>query len=242
MAEPKYLQIENELKDEIVSGQFQYGDKFYSEKELKERFNVSSITVIRSVKELVKAGYLVRYQGKGTFVSHSPNQRLVQYKALNVFDNTDQASEDIKVLGLEKQSDSDINFELGLTKDDIYYKLTQLRSVNGEAFLYYQAFFPTNLINKETADDADNLKNIFLSIEKDANIYLLDEPFREELSVVAAPAVIAEKLNLQKGDFVVKQVRKILSAKQNQVLLYMINYKRVDYAAISFETPDYPAL
>ena len=46
---PKYLQIENELKKEIISGKFKYGDKFYSEAQLKEKFNVSSITVIRSV-------------------------------------------------------------------------------------------------------------------------------------------------------------------------------------------------
>ena len=45
---PKYLQIENELKKEIISGKFKYGDKFYSEAQLKDKFNVSSITVIRS--------------------------------------------------------------------------------------------------------------------------------------------------------------------------------------------------
>ena len=28
---PKYLQIDNELKQEIISGKFKYGDKFYSE-------------------------------------------------------------------------------------------------------------------------------------------------------------------------------------------------------------------
>ena len=52
---PKYLQIENELKQEIISGKFKYGDKFYSEAQLKDKFNVSSITVIRAVKDLVKA-------------------------------------------------------------------------------------------------------------------------------------------------------------------------------------------
>ena len=74
---PKYLQIENELKQEIISGKFKYGDKFYSEAQLKDKFNVSSITVIRSVKDLVKAGYLVRHQGKGTFISRSRKDKLV---------------------------------------------------------------------------------------------------------------------------------------------------------------------
>ena len=33
---PKYLQIENELKQEIISGKFKYGDKFYSEAQLRD--------------------------------------------------------------------------------------------------------------------------------------------------------------------------------------------------------------
>ena len=85
MSEPKYLQIENTLKDEIRNGKFKYGDIFYSEKELAEKFKVSSITVIRSVKDLVADGYLIRYQGKGTFVSYSPTNRLVQYRDVTTY-------------------------------------------------------------------------------------------------------------------------------------------------------------
>ena len=84
---PKYLQIENELKKEIISGKFKYGDKFYSEAQLKDKFNVSSITVIRAVKDLVKAGYLVRHQGKGTFISRSRKDKLVRLSDNEVFSN-----------------------------------------------------------------------------------------------------------------------------------------------------------
>ena len=85
MAQPKYLEIQNQLKDEILSGKFNYGDRFYSEAELKDKFNVSSITVIRAVKELVMDGYLVRYQGKGTYVSNSVNDSLVTIDEKNAF-------------------------------------------------------------------------------------------------------------------------------------------------------------
>lgn len=244
MVEPKYLQIENELKEEILSGQFQYADKFYSEKELKDKFNVSSITVIRSVKDLVKAGYLVRYQGKGTFVSHFPHQRLVRYQELNRFPNKESANkESIKVLSLEKEDDADINRELGINKNTFHYHLTQVRSVNNEPFLYYQAYFAPKFINYRKLKDLQaNFQNIYVRIREDSNIYLLDEPFKEKDSVVNAPKEVANALNLSDDAYVVKQEKKIVSSKNAEVLLYRVNYKKVDYTEVSFTTPDYPEI
>lgn len=104
---PKYLQIENELKQEIISGKFKYGDKFYSEAQLKDKFNVSSITVIRAVKDLVKAGYLVRHQGKGTFISRSRKDKLVRLSDNEVFSNK-QEEDTVKVLKLQEEKQSEI--------------------------------------------------------------------------------------------------------------------------------------
>ncbi|HCR4688952.1 TPA: GntR family transcriptional regulator, partial [Enterococcus faecium] len=68
MIKPKYLEIKQNLKQQIVTGQFHNGDRFYSESEIIKKYNVSSITAIRALKELVAEGYIVRYQGIGTFV------------------------------------------------------------------------------------------------------------------------------------------------------------------------------
>ena len=52
MAIPKYQQIKDELKQQIISGKFENGDKFYTEAELIQMFNVSFITVVRVLNEL----------------------------------------------------------------------------------------------------------------------------------------------------------------------------------------------
>ena len=69
MSIPKYQQIKQNLLYEINNGKFQPGDKFYSEAELKRKYNVSGITAIKALQCLTNEGYLVRYQGKGTYVS-----------------------------------------------------------------------------------------------------------------------------------------------------------------------------
>lgn len=54
MAIPKYQYIKDELKSKIISGQFENGDKFYTEAELITMYDVSSITVVRALNELAK--------------------------------------------------------------------------------------------------------------------------------------------------------------------------------------------
>jgi len=56
------------LREQIQSGRFKQGDPFTTERELMERFNVSSTTVRRALQTLVREGYLYRKVGKGTFV------------------------------------------------------------------------------------------------------------------------------------------------------------------------------
>lgn len=66
---PKYERIKQLLIREIESGQWASGEAMPSEAELVERFNVSRPTLVRSLRDLEQAGYLVRRQGKGTFVA-----------------------------------------------------------------------------------------------------------------------------------------------------------------------------
>ena len=68
-ATPLYLQLEEILRQEILSGSRREGDKLPTENELVEQYKVSRITVRRAVEELCKEGLVVRHPGKGTFVT-----------------------------------------------------------------------------------------------------------------------------------------------------------------------------
>ena len=68
-ATPLYLQLEEILRQEILSGSRREGDKLSTENELVEQYKVSRITVRRAVEELCKEGMVVRHPGKGTFVT-----------------------------------------------------------------------------------------------------------------------------------------------------------------------------
>lgn len=66
---PLYYQIKTRLLEQIECGQLKPGDRVPSERELTERFGVSRMTARQALVELETQGYLVRVQGKGTFVA-----------------------------------------------------------------------------------------------------------------------------------------------------------------------------
>jgi len=66
---PLYIQIRDAVKEQIRQGELRAGDKIPSEVMLQKTFNVSRVTVRKAVEELVRDNYLIKLQGRGTYVS-----------------------------------------------------------------------------------------------------------------------------------------------------------------------------
>ncbi len=66
--EPAYVQLVNILRRQVASGIFRPGDKLPSESELRQRYDISPMTVRRAINILVSQGVVVAEQGRGTFV------------------------------------------------------------------------------------------------------------------------------------------------------------------------------
>lgn len=71
---PLYMQVKDELKQQIDKGIYVPNQKIPSERELCEKFNVSRITVRQALEEAIKDGYLYRHHGRGTFVTDKQNK------------------------------------------------------------------------------------------------------------------------------------------------------------------------
>lgn len=241
MGIPKYLQIENELKKEIIAGKFKYGDKFYSEAQLKEKFNVSSITVIRSVKDLVKAGYLVRHQGKGTFISRSRKDKLVRLSDNEIYSKK-QEEDHVEVLKLQEENKSEILEKLNLPHQESYYYIERLRLVGDTPFMLHRSYIPAKFINKEKAKNPDNYRSIYEMLQKDKQLYLFDEPFTETDSIVKADSDISKQLKIDEGYPVVRQIKKTILDTTGEVVELVVGYKRCDYFSLSFSSTDYPEI
>lgn len=67
--EKLYIQLTRIFLEEINSGRWELGCQIPTEEELCKTYNISKITVRQAINNLVSDGYLVKVQGKGTFVN-----------------------------------------------------------------------------------------------------------------------------------------------------------------------------
>lgn len=66
---PIYLQVINDLKKRIISGELKLGDKLPSTRELAVMYQVNPNTVVRVYNELEAEGICYTKRGLGTFIT-----------------------------------------------------------------------------------------------------------------------------------------------------------------------------
>lgn len=226
MAEPKYQQIKKDLRQQIISGKFENGDKFYTEAELVKLYGVSSITVIRAIKELVTDGYLVRKQGKGTFVSRARKGKLVEFSDIELFPiRTDK----VVVLGLEKGNAPYYMEKLGLPPTEHYYKITRLRYTDNTPYIYHQSYIPSRYILDPSAKK-EHFKSIYQRFKLDFDLHMSEEIFVETNEVaLPVPDEIRTSLKLAKEEPAILQIKTTTQKVSQDVLEYTETYKHWKY-------------
>jgi GntR family transcriptional regulator len=138
---PLYYQLKEIFRSWIISGMFDVHGKFPSENELQKMFSVSRMTIRRALTELVNEGFLIREQGRGSFV--------VQPRVQSSLRRLTSFSEDMQMRGLTTQSvilsfqvlrDSEVAAQMGIVKDEELVQLRRLRLVEGEPVAIQNAF------------------------------------------------------------------------------------------------------
>ena len=235
MAIPKYQYIKDELKQKIISGQFENGDKFYTEAELIQMYDVSSITVVRALNDLANDGYIIRQQGKGTFVSRARKHKLVEFSDVEVFP---AQSDHVKVLSIERGNDGAILEKLGLRSSQFYYKIELVRETKGVTYIYQQSYIPEQYINANYPN-LDYYSSIYGRFKADYHIHMNDEHFEEVNEIIfPTPVHVAEKLGIDPQFPSVHQVKTTQLESTGQILEYVESYKRGDFYKIKFISSD----
>lgn len=79
--DPIYLQIKNQIKAQILSGDLNVGDKLPSIRFLAKELRISMLTAKRAFDELEVEGFINSIQGKGNFVAPQ-NKELIREEYL----------------------------------------------------------------------------------------------------------------------------------------------------------------
>ncbi|MFN2747380.1 GntR family transcriptional regulator [Bacillus sp. z60-18] len=98
--EPIYLQIVNQLKEQIVKGALSETQPLPSIRNLAKELKISVITTKRAYDELEKEGFIVTVAGKGSYVAAINKDMLRETKIKMIEEKMAEAVSEAKLVGL----------------------------------------------------------------------------------------------------------------------------------------------
>ena len=106
--DPIYLQIIDQIKGLIFSGEIKEGDTLPSMRNLAKDLQISVITTKRAYEELEKEGFIVSITGKGSFVSGQKKELLREKKMKHLEEKLKEVIKERKILSLSMEEIVDI--------------------------------------------------------------------------------------------------------------------------------------
>jgi GntR family transcriptional regulator len=106
--DPIYLQIVNQIKAMIMSGELSPGEALPSMRNLAMQMRVSLITTKRAYEELERDGFIETYTGKGSFVKAQNAELLREENLRQVEEHLQKAVQKAKMSGIAFEELTDI--------------------------------------------------------------------------------------------------------------------------------------
>ncbi|MEJ2478018.1 MAG: GntR family transcriptional regulator [Desulfobacterales bacterium] len=225
---PLYYQIETILRGRILSGELPSGASLPTEETLGREFNVSRITVRRSLSELENDGLIVRQRGRGTFVTDKPHPATSSRFSGSMEDLINMSGHtEAKVLAFEMIDAPDqIRAKLNLEDGDRILRIEKIRSVEDEPFSYVINYLPEKIGARLSAADL-NQKPLLMILEDEFGLNA-DGAIQTIEAVVAEPES-APLLGIRVGDPLLKVERTVFDAEDHPLEYVSVLYRADKY-------------
>lgn len=233
---PKYYQIYEKLLEQIRSGDFKEFDRFYSDTELVEKFDVSRGTIREAVKLLIQQGYLRREQGKGTFVTkptiEQDSDKLMGFTELMKKNDMKPSAKIIE----KNLVDPPVNLRnvMELNDEDKLVRLVRVRFGNEQPLIIERSYFVYTFF-KPIYDMDLQSNSIFELLYKHTNTRLGEA--RQQITAITAGESEVDLLNVKSGDPLLL-MKRLIRTKKGDYFQYSEDVYRSD--RINFATTTKP--
>jgi len=168
-----YLQLAEILKKRIESEEWRVGSRIPTEEELCRAYDVSRATVRGAISELTREGFLMKQQGKGTFVIKKAEidklTMTVSFDELMLDPSTDVNTTVLAQTIMMPIDDLAEKLDISSEKHIIYVK--RLRFLANIAILIQESFIPLHLCPHLLKEDLENI-SLFEFFEKRAALHI----------------------------------------------------------------------
>lgn len=205
MGSPVYIQIHNQLRQNIEDGKWQVGTKIPAERELAAEFHVSRMTLRQAIQALVDEGILERRVGSGTFVANQKVQEkmsgVTSFTELMQAAGKTPASKTISYhLTIPSQTEIE---KLALQDGDQVLRMERVRYGNDVPICFEIATVPAKLVNDFSKEEVTT--SFYRTLEKKAHLY--PGHATQHISATKATEKIANYLQIKRGDALLRMTQ-----------------------------------
>jgi GntR family transcriptional regulator len=198
---PLYVRVESLVRNRILNGQLQPGDKLATEDDLVKQFGVSQITIRNALSNLERDGLIVRNRAKGTFVAESVPVRkkfVITNEVYNILEDANRyevKNVDLKTVKIsETRNARTVREFFNLANDDSISIVRRTRFWRGIPMYYIENILPPPIAQHLTVKELGE-KHLLMILKEKIGLTI----GRGEMYIEAVPADpdVAEILKMQ---------------------------------------------
>lgn len=163
----RYQQLYDTLLNKIKCGDWKSGQKIETERALCDIYNVSRTTARETLRKLEQAGYLIRKQGRGTFVNIKPiEQKLAKLYSLREQFVKEGIAHTIEIIDFSHiQADLIVGQKLNIQVGEIVIKIVRKFYAAKVPYTIETTYLPFKLFPEMTEQQIreDGLYNTFFN-------------------------------------------------------------------------------
>ncbi|MEN8077768.1 GntR family transcriptional regulator [Clostridioides difficile] len=147
----KYEIIAMDIREDILKGVYKPNERLPFEKEICDKYNVSKMTVKKSLDLLVAEGLIVKRRGSGTFIKDITEKEIhgiIDKKQFSGLTNNNLGHKvtskvlDFKVINADKEVADILKIEEG----DFIYFIHRVRYVDNDPMVIERTYMPLSII------------------------------------------------------------------------------------------------
>lgn len=218
--------IKEDILNKIKTKEYKKGDKIPTEKELCKIYNVSRTTVRTALEQLTLEGYLIRYQGKGTYVADGKLHQTLTHTAKRYSDQIAVQGKKavIKLIDLSViPADEFLQKSLNVSLNDPIQRIERIRKANDKPTQYEIAYIPWNIAPGITKEQAEY--SLYASLEEDFDIQIAKTT--ETVEITLADENTSKFLKCDEG-LPCFYIETIAEGENNEIIEYSKAYFRGD--------------
>ena len=237
---PLYYQLENILREKIMSGAFPSGARLPTESELIRLYGVGRITVRHALAALVKDGLIERRRRRGTYVTERKNKRRGFEERIDLTGSLDEiiaaeSEKRFKVIELVRfEADTQEADLLGLGAGDPLYRLKRIGFRDGNPYNLTLDYLPAEIGEKLVVEEL-TIGSLLQTLETKFGLKL--KGATQRITATLADTYIAKSLEVRVGSPVLSIERAIHSGDDLPIVFSQTYYAADQSFAIRLTRP-----